>query len=82
MEEVQTGKREGKVVSLKAIPRIIYYPTVKEKKMQPTKTDLLLAWMTLVKVMDYYGPDHVDEFHRQVLPDVLDLLDVLQKEES
>jgi len=50
--------------------------------MQPTRTDLLLAWMTLVKVMDYYGPDDVDDFHKQVIPDVLDLLDNLQKEEK
>jgi hypothetical protein len=49
--------------------------------MQPTRTDLLEAWMTLVKVQDYYGPDYVDEYHRQVLPDILTLLDKLQREE-
>lgn len=49
--------------------------------MQPTRTELLEAWMTLVKVQDYYGPDYVDEYHRQVLPDILKLLDKLQKEE-
>jgi hypothetical protein len=49
--------------------------------MQPTRTDLLEAWMTLVKVKDYYGPDYVDEYDRQVLPDILTLLDKLQKEE-
>lgn len=50
--------------------------------MEPTRTELLLAWMTLVKVLEHYGPDHVDQFHRQTIPDVLDLLDKLQQEES
>ena len=52
-----------------------------ENKMQPTRTELLEAWMTLIKVLDYYGPDYVDEYHKQVLPDVLSLLDKLQKDE-
>lgn len=47
--------------------------------MEPTRTDLLEAWMTLIKVQDYYGPDYVDEYQRQVLPDVLNLLDKLQR---
>lgn len=50
--------------------------------MQPTKKEMLLAWMTLVKVMDYYGPDYVDEYHKQVIPDVLSLLDKLQAGEQ
>ena len=49
--------------------------------MQPTRTELLEAWMTIIKVLDYYGPDYVDEYHKQVLPDVLSLLDKLQKDE-
>jgi len=49
--------------------------------MQPSKTDLLQAWITLVKVQDYYGPDYLDEYERQVIPDILKLLDKLQKEE-
>jgi len=49
--------------------------------MQPSKTDLLEAWITLVKVQDYYGPDYLDEYERQVMPDILKLLDKLQKEE-
>ena len=49
--------------------------------MQPTRTELLESWITLVKVLDYYGPDYVDEYHKQVLPDVLSLLDKLQREE-
>lgn len=49
--------------------------------MQPTRTEMLEAWMTLVKVLDYYGPDYVDEYHKQVLPDILALLDKLQKDE-
>lgn len=49
--------------------------------MQPDKKEMLLAWMTLVKVLDYYGPDYVDEYHKQVIPDVLSLLDKLQGEE-
>jgi hypothetical protein len=49
--------------------------------MQPTRTELLEAWMTIVKVLDYYGPDDVDEYDRQVLPDVLTMLDKLQKGE-
>jgi hypothetical protein len=53
----------------------------KEEGMQPTRTEILEAWMTLVKVLDYYGPDYVDEYHKQVLPDVLSLLDKLQREE-
>ena len=52
-----------------------------ENKMQPTRTELIEAWMTLIKVLDYYGPDYVDEYHKQVLPDVLSLLDKLQKDE-
>ena len=50
--------------------------------MQPSKTDLLEAWITLVKVQDYYGPDYLDEYERQVMPDILKLLDKLQKEEQ
>tara|TARA_R110000822_G_scaffold127577_1_gene263138 strand:- start:105 stop:257 length:153 start_codon:yes stop_codon:yes gene_type:complete len=50
--------------------------------MQPSKTDLLQAWITLVKVQDYYGPDYLDEYERQVIPDILKLLDKLQKEEQ
>ena len=50
--------------------------------MQPSKTDLLEAWITLVKAMDYYGPDYIDDYHRQVMPDILSLLDRLQKEEK
>jgi hypothetical protein len=49
--------------------------------MEPTRADLLEAWMTLVKVLDCYGPDYVDEYHKQVFPDVLNLLDKLQREE-
>jgi hypothetical protein len=49
--------------------------------MQPDKKEMLLAWMTLVKVLDYYGPDYVDEHDRQIIPDVLSLLDKLQREE-
>jgi len=50
--------------------------------MQPSRTDLLQAWITLVKVQDYYGPDYLDEYERQVMPDILKLLDKLQKEEQ
>ena len=49
--------------------------------MQPSRTELLEAWITLVKVQDYYGPDYLDEYERQVMPDILKLLDKLQKEE-
>ena len=49
--------------------------------MQPSRTDLLEAWITLVKVQDYYGPDYLDEYERQVMPDILKLLDKLQREE-
>lgn len=49
--------------------------------MQPSRTDLLEAWITLVKVQDYYGPDYLDEYERQVIPDILKLLDKLQREE-
>ncbi len=50
--------------------------------MQPSRTELLEAWITLVKVQDYYGPDYLDEYERQVMPDILKLLDKLQKEEQ
>ena len=53
----------------------------KAEGMQPTRTELLESWITLVKVLDYYGPDYVDDYHKQVLPDVLSLLDKLQREE-
>jgi len=50
--------------------------------MEPTTIEMLRAYITLSKIMESYGPDDVDEFHRQVIPDVLKLLDKLQKEEQ
>tara|TARA_R110000796_G_scaffold153867_3_gene270438 strand:+ start:2007 stop:2198 length:192 start_codon:yes stop_codon:yes gene_type:complete len=51
----------------------------KEKKMEATKIELLQAWMTLVKVINH---EKVDTFHSQILPDVLDLLDDLQRNKN
>ena len=63
---------------MKAIPRFTI-PRLKEKKMEATKIELLQAWMTLVKVIDH---EKVDPFHRQIVPDVLDLLDDLQRRKN
>ena len=50
--------------------------------MKPTKTELLLAWMTLVKVMDHYDNTQVDECDRQMIQSVLKLLNHLQDKEK
>ena len=49
--------------------------------MKPTRTELLLAWMTLVKVQDHYDSSDVDECDRQMILSVQKLLDKLQDKE-
>jgi hypothetical protein len=46
---------------------------------EPTKEEILRAYVTLTKILEAYGPDDVDDFHRQVVPDVLKLLDKLSR---
>lgn len=46
--------------------------------MKPTRTELLLAWMTLVKVREHYDSSVVDECDDQMLLSVLNLLNKLQ----
>jgi len=50
--------------------------------MKPTRTELLLAWMTLVKVRDYYDGREVDECDQQMILSVQKLLDTLQDKEK
>ena len=50
--------------------------------MKPTRTDLLTAWMTLVKVRETYCHPEVDQYEQTVLLDVLKMLDKLQEMES
>ena len=50
--------------------------------MKPTRTELLLAWMTLVKVLEHYGADQVDECDDQMVRSVLTLLNKLQDQEK
>ena len=48
--------------------------------MKPTRTEMLLAWMTLIKVKDHY--DSLDAMDRIIIVDVLKLLDKLQRIEG
>ena len=50
--------------------------------MKPTQTDLLTAWMTLVKVRETYCNPEVDQYEQTVLIDVLKMLDKLQEMEG
>jgi hypothetical protein len=50
--------------------------------MKPTRTDLLTAWMTLVKVRETYCQPEVDQYEQTVLLDVLKVLDKLQEMEG
>ena len=54
----------------------------KQMSMKPTRTDLLIAWMTLVKVRETYCHPEVDQYEQTVLIDVLKMLDKLQEMES
>jgi hypothetical protein len=50
--------------------------------MKPTRTELLLAWMTLVKVLEHYDAKQVDECDQQMIRSVLKLLNDLQDKEK
>jgi hypothetical protein len=50
--------------------------------MKPTRTELLTAWMTLVKVRETYCHHEVDQYEQTVLIDVLKMLDKLQQIEG
>lgn len=51
--------------------------------MKPTRNEMLLAWMTLIKVRDHYVHDDVlDSMDRIIIVDVLKLLDKLQRMEG
>ena len=56
----------------------------KERQMsiKPTQTDLLTAWMTLVKVREAYFHPEIDQYEQSVLLDVLKMLDKLQQIEG
>jgi hypothetical protein len=54
----------------------------KQMSMKPTRTDLLTAWMTLVKVRETYCHPEVDQYEQTVLLDVLKMLDKLQEMEG
>jgi hypothetical protein len=41
-------------------------------KMEPTRIELLEAWITIQKLMQ--TDPKLDEYHKQILPDVLSLL--------
>ena len=47
--------------------------------MEPTVEEMLRARITLSKILESYGPDDVDDFHRQVIPDIQKLLDKLSR---
>jgi len=47
--------------------------------MEPTKEEMMRAYITLSKILESYGPDDVDQFHRQIIPDIQDLLDKLSR---
>jgi mRNA-degrading endonuclease HigB of HigAB toxin-antitoxin module len=49
-------------------------------EMKPTRNEMLLAWMTLIKVKDHY--DSLDSMDRVIILDVLKLLDKLQRMEG
>ena len=54
----------------------------KQMSMKPTRTELLTAWMTLVKVKATYFQKDIDEYEQTVLIDVLKMLDRLQEAEG
>ena len=49
---------------------------------KPTRTELLTAWMTLVKVKETYYQKDIDQYEQTVLVDVLKMLDRLQEMEG
>jgi len=54
----------------------------KQMSMKPNRSDLLTAWMTLVKVRETYCHPEVDQYEQTVLIDVLKMLDKLQEMEG
>lgn len=54
----------------------------KQMSMKPTRTELLTAWMTLVKVKETYYQKDIDQYEQTVLVDVLKMLDRLQEVEG
>ena len=50
--------------------------------LKPTRTELLTAWMTLVKVRETYCQPEVDQYEQTALLDVLKMLDKLQQIEG
>jgi len=54
----------------------------KQMSMKPNRSDLLTAWMTLVKVRETYCNPEVDQYEQTVLLDVLNMLDKLQEMEN
>ena len=50
--------------------------------LRPTRTELLTAWMPLVKVRETYCQPEVDQYEQTVLIDVLKMLDKLQQIEG
>ena len=54
----------------------------KQMSMKPTRTELLMAWMTLAKVKEAYHQKHIDQYEQTILVDVLKMLDRLQEMEG
>ena len=50
--------------------------------LRPTRTELLTAWMTLVKVRETYCNPEIDQYEQTVLIDVLKMLDKLPQIEG
>jgi len=48
--------------------------------MRPSRNEILQAWLTLVKIKEYYDHDRLDSWDRQQIFDVLRILDQLQQE--
>jgi len=49
---------------------------------KPTRTEMLLAWMTLAKARTYYKLETIDPAGDMMMLDTMKLLDKLQQEEA
>ena len=76
MNRISTRKMSVRVIGL-----IIKTSTQNVRiEMKPSRTEMLLAWMTLIKVKDHY--DSLDSIDRVIILDVLKLLEKLQRMEG
>lgn len=79
MNRIATRKMSARVIGL-TIKTSTHNVRI---EMKPTRNEMLLAWMTLIKVRDHYVHDDVlDSMDRIIIVDVLKLLDKLQRMEG